>query len=70
MALFLLLGDAVYVDPPFNFFTSFETLYKWLVFDPYFATLTAKTPLFSIFDDHEVRNNWDQGNEHPDFRYI
>ena len=67
MAFFLLLGDAVYADPPFNLFTSFEMLYRYLVVDPMFAALTARTPLIGMFDDHEVRNNWDAGDQDPHF---
>ena len=45
-AFLLLIGDAVYADPPFNFFTSNDMLYKMLATDRAFSALTSTVPLF------------------------
>ena len=68
MSFFLLLGDAVYVDVPFNFATSVEMLYRWLVADPMWTALTSRTPVMAMFDDHEVQNNWDGSRHDPHAR--
>ncbi|EKX41847.1 hypothetical protein GUITHDRAFT_141605 [Guillardia theta CCMP2712] len=59
--MFLFLGDAVYADAPFNFFSSYEHLYTLLLRDPYFSSLTSTTPSVFMYDDHEISNNWDGG---------
>ena len=63
MSFFLLISDSVYADPPFNHFTSLKALYRLLAADSSFSALTSSVPLFIMFDDHEISNNWDRGNE-------
>ncbi|KAF0748012.1 hypothetical protein AaE_007512 [Aphanomyces astaci] len=63
----LLLGDQVYAD--IDLAQDTEHLYRATVHDEEYDTLGRTTPIFSIYDDHEIRNNWNEG-QHDDRLYL
>ncbi|OQR92339.1 alkaline phosphatase D [Achlya hypogyna] len=52
----LLLGDQVYADVDGAFDT--DALYRKTVHDTSYQALTTALPIFSMYDDHEIENNW------------
>ncbi|KAJ3050830.1 hypothetical protein HK097_008178 [Rhizophlyctis rosea] len=68
LAFVLFLGDLIYADSPTVYGTDVETYrwhYRWLYSMADFRNLFRKTPLFSIYDDHEVLNNWQYHERDP-----
>ncbi|ETW00962.1 hypothetical protein, variant 2 [Aphanomyces invadans] len=59
----LLLGDQIYADVDLAHNT--ELLYRTTVHDHQYATVGMSTPIFSIYDDHEIRNDWNEGPLDP-----
>jgi hypothetical protein len=43
----------------------YEIGYRALYTDPAFREFAANTPSFKIWDDHEIKNDWDQGTTPP-----
>ena len=58
---FLLLGDSIYADWPWNMGLGYEALYLNLVQDRHFKALSRSVPVMAMFDDHEI-----QGEHLPD----
>ncbi|ETV82785.1 hypothetical protein H257_04575 [Aphanomyces astaci] len=65
----LLLGDQVYADIDFLAQDDTEHLYRATVHDHAYDTMGRTTPIFSIYDDHEIRNNWNEG-QYDDRLYL
>ncbi|EQC35607.1 hypothetical protein, variant 2 [Saprolegnia diclina VS20] len=63
-AFMLLLGDQVYADIDIPTRAT-DALYQATVQDPSYKALTQSTPIFSMYDDHEIFNNWNQGEDDP-----
>jgi alkaline phosphatase D len=64
----LIIGDQIYSDNPVYFGPEkkyYEAKYREVLSDPYFAELAASKPLFHIFDDHELMNDWDKRQSPP-----
>lgn len=59
----VLLGDSVYLDLPVSL--PARTAYQQLFSSENFRRLAATTPVFTVFDDHEVANDWDLGRSAP-----
>jgi phosphodiesterase/alkaline phosphatase D-like protein len=52
---FLLLGDSIYADWPWNMGLGYEALYLNLVQDRHFKALSRSVPVVAMFDDHEIK---------------
>lgn len=63
--LFFLLGDAIYADFPFNWFSGYEDLYLKLVQDVHVRDFTRRVPTFAMYDDHEIWDNWSGMEQEP-----
>jgi alkaline phosphatase D len=64
----LLIGDQIYADYPTYLGAAkedYEVKYREVLADPHFATFTSTTPVFQMFDDHEIINDWDQQSADP-----
>jgi alkaline phosphatase D len=62
---FLLLGDIVYTDGSSSR-ADYEAAWERSIGSPEYRALRASTSTVAIWDDHEVRNNWNgDGIEHP-----
>ncbi|KDO17782.1 hypothetical protein SPRG_16816 [Saprolegnia parasitica CBS 223.65] len=61
-AFMLLLGDQVYADVDM-YPRDTDALYEATVQDRSYQALTQSTPIFSMYDDHEIYNNWNQGED-------
>jgi len=55
----LLLGDTIYTDLFGDI--SHEQAYNQLLIDPYFSRYIRNIPNFWMYDDHEIINDYDQG---------
>ncbi|KAJ3044339.1 hypothetical protein HDV00_002659 [Rhizophlyctis rosea] len=68
LAFVLFLGDLIYADSPTVYGTDVDTYrwhYRWLYAQPDFRNLFRQTPLLTIYDDHEVLNNWHSHERDP-----
>eukprot|EP00029_Vermamoeba_vermiformis_P000129 TRINITY_DN10147_c0_g1_i1.p1 TRINITY_DN10147_c0_g1~~TRINITY_DN10147_c0_g1_i1.p1 ORF type:complete len:312 (-),score=25.10 TRINITY_DN10147_c0_g1_i1:380-1315(-) len=64
----LFLGDFIYHEHPFplhNDVDFFRYQYRTVYNRPEIAQLFGSNPSYFMFDDHELRNNWDQGIAAP-----
>ena len=60
----LLVGDQFYADGPDRIADAragYERKHKENFADPSLAAFMRQTPTFMIWDDHEIDNDWDQG---------
>lgn len=60
--LFLMLGDFIYVDTGINFGNTvynYQRLYREVLGQPESVKLLSSTPMMSIWDDHELLNNYE-----------
>ena len=68
---FILLGDSVYVDSacpappnvpgaegPYSDLEGFRTRYRYHLLDSYYAQFLANTPVYGVWDDHEILDNF------------
>eukprot|EP00742_Colponemidia_sp_Colp-10_P008258 GILJ01008931.1.p1 GENE.GILJ01008931.1~~GILJ01008931.1.p1 ORF type:complete len:521 (-),score=36.80 GILJ01008931.1:129-1691(-) len=53
---FLHLGDQIYRDQPGEL--PFDTAYKQAWSDTHFARFMKDIPVYSMYDDHEIKNDW------------
>ncbi|OMJ24636.1 Alkaline phosphatase D [Smittium culicis] len=64
----MFLGDFIYADCPFYYGSSLEE-YRRLYRQVYTAedtkNLVTKTPMYHIYDDHEIVDNWDKTQNPP-----
>lgn len=65
----LFLGDIIYDDQPANFGSDhYNAKYRQVYADKNFQKLFRRTPLFSIYDDHEISNDYSKGMHTPTFQ--
>jgi PhoD-like phosphatase/FG-GAP repeat protein len=60
----LLTGDQIYADEPTAIDTdpkAYGRKYRENWGEPHFAAFGRNTPLFLMWDDHEIEENWDRG---------
>ena len=65
--LMLFMGDFIYVDIGFNFGTSllnYARLYREVLGQTESVQLLSSTPFLSMWDDHELINNYEMGVPH------
>jgi alkaline phosphatase D len=57
----------VYSDQPsYGFDPSHYALhYRQLLASPRFGSLFGRLPLYTMYDDHEIKNNWDSQEQFP-----
>ncbi len=63
VVVLLHLGDSIYADrePPATSRAEFEARYKLNFDESNWRALMREIPSFMIWDDHEIENNWDEG---------
>lgn len=61
---FIFLGDAVYTDGAKSL-EDFRKKWSRGLGEPEYTGLRGSTSLISLWDDHELRNNWEKGNVKP-----
>ncbi|KAH9188261.1 hypothetical protein AeNC1_009766 [Aphanomyces euteiches] len=59
----LLLGDQIYADVDIS--ANAEQLYRTTIHDDAYQAIGRSTPLFTMYDDHEIYNNWNAGPDDP-----
>lgn len=67
VSLFVLAGNAVYADGSFHPPTSdlYTNHYTRLYAEPGFRDFARRTPIYSMFGEHEIRQSWDQHTAPP-----
>ncbi|KAI9105688.1 PhoD-like phosphatase-domain-containing protein [Phlyctochytrium arcticum] len=68
LSFVLFLGDLIYADAPYLYGTDVDTYrwhYRYLYSQKDFSQTFSRIPLMSIYDDHEVLNNWEWETQQP-----
>ncbi|KAJ3294643.1 hypothetical protein HK104_003385 [Borealophlyctis nickersoniae] len=68
LSFMLFLGDLIYADAPYIYGYDVQTYwwhYRWLFARKDFRELFRRLPLVTIYDDHEVLNNWQWHEKEP-----
>ncbi|OLY81144.1 Alkaline phosphatase D [Smittium mucronatum] len=64
----MFLGDFIYSDCPFYYGSSLEDyrrLYRQVYTTDDTKDLVKAVPMYHIYDDHEIVDNWDKSQQHP-----
>ncbi|KAI8865405.1 hypothetical protein GQ42DRAFT_115863, partial [Ramicandelaber brevisporus] len=68
MSFVLFLGDFIYSDLPYLYGTTLEhyrRLYRQVYWEDDTRQLVSAVPMLHMYDDHEIKNNWDSGTREP-----
>ncbi|TPX72177.1 hypothetical protein SpCBS45565_g00409 [Spizellomyces sp. 'palustris'] len=68
LSFVLFLGDLIYADAPYLYGTDVDTYrwhYRYLYSKPDFRKTFRRLPFMTIYDDHEVLNNWEWDSQQP-----